>query len=242
MVRWLVFCQVIVLLTFLPGGESGLWASEPPASLQWQTQAFPQAIGSPQAKKGGRLVSYLSTFPLTLRQVGPDASDSFRRLLDENDMSLVTMHPNDETWIPMLASHWALDPDGRTVYYRLNRDARWSDQETVKASDYKFTLEFMRSASIQSPWSNEYYTKTIESLESYQEKDGTEVIAIKLTGPNLDRILLTNIKPTPRHFYGELAPDFVSQFNWRVPPNLGPYRLTTVEKGRQLVFTRNEQW
>ncbi len=242
MVRWLVLCPALILTAALCCGSGTLWGAEPPASLHWQTQAQPKSLGSPKAQRGGKLVSYIPSFPLTLRQVGPDAASSFRRLLDDNDMSLLTMHPNDESWIPMLASHWALAADGKTVFYRLNSGARWSDGQPVKASDYLFTLEFMRSPFIQSPWSNEYYTSTIAKVESFQEKTGTEVIAITLTQPSTDRLLMTNLKPMPRHFYGTLGPDFVSKFNWLVPPNIGPYTLATVEKSRRVVFQRKKDW
>jgi microcin C transport system substrate-binding protein len=233
---------VLALSFVLASGMTSLHAAEPPATLRWETNDKPQPIASPKAVPGGRITGYIDTYPLTLRQVGPDATGAFRALLDENDMSLVTMHPNTETWIPMLASHWALDPDGRTVYYRLNPAARWSDQQPVKATDFTFTLEFMRSPHIQSPWSNEYYSNTIQDIQSFQEKAGTEVISIRLKEPTLDRILKTNIKPMPRHFYGTLDAGFVTKFNWKVPPNVGPYILTTLDKGRRVVFKRKADW
>jgi microcin C transport system substrate-binding protein len=242
MVRWVVFCHAVAFSFAFASGMNSLLAAEPPASLRWETNANPAPIGSPKAVTGGRIISYMDAFPLTLRQVGPDSPSAFRSLLDDNDMSLVTLHPNTDEWIPMLATHWAFDRDGRTIYYRLNPAARWSDQQPVKATDYTYTLEFMRSPHIQSPWSNDYYTTTIESIQTFQEKNGNEVISIKLTQPTLDRLLMTNIKPLPRHFYGVLDAGFVSKFNWKVPPNLGPYTLDTLDKGKRVVFKRKKDW
>ncbi len=242
MVRWVVLCPTLAFSFAFASGIDPLLAAEPPASLRWETNASPELISSPKAVTGGRIITFMDSFPLTLRQVGPDASSGFRKLLDENDMSLVTLHPNTDTWLPMLASHWALDSDGRTVYYRLNPAARWSDQKPVKASDYTFTLEFMRSPHIQSPWFNDYYTTTIQNIESFQEKSGTEVIAIRLAQPTLDRLLMTNIKPMPRHFYGDLDASFVTKFNWQIPPNVGPYRLATFDKGQRVTFKRKADW
>ncbi|MDQ3235847.1 MAG: ABC transporter substrate-binding protein, partial [Pseudobdellovibrionaceae bacterium] len=219
-----------------------LRAAPPPDRLPWQTQTSIQALGSPQAKVGGRVVTVLASFPLTLRQVGPDSSSPFRRLMDENDLSLLVTHPNDDRWLPLLATHWALAADGRTVYYRLNPQACWSDGQPVKASDYVFTLEFMRSPHIQSPWARDYYTKTIDAVETFQEKDGTEVIAVRLVKPDSDRLATTNLKPMPRHFYGVLSADFIHTWNWKVPPNPGPYQITDIEKGQRIVFTRHKNW
>jgi microcin C transport system substrate-binding protein len=242
MLQWVAFCHALALSFAFASGMNPLLAAEPPLNLRWETNANPPLIASPEAVTGGRIIASIDAFPLTLRQVGPDSPSSFRTLLDDNDMSLVTLHPNTDAWMPMLATHWAFDPDGRTVYYRLNPAARWSDQKPLKATDFTYTLEFMRSPHIQSPWSNEYYTKTIESIQTFEEKAGTEVIAIRLAQPTLDRLLMTNIKPMPRHFYGQLDANFVTTFNWKIPPNLGPYALTTLDKGKRVVFQRKKDW
>lgn len=242
MLQWVAFCHALALSFAFASGMNPLLAAEPPLNLRWETNANPPLIASPEAVTGGRMIASIDAFPLTLRQVGPDSPSSFRTLLDDNDMSLVTLHPNTDAWMPMLATHWAFDADGRTVYYRLNPAARWSDQKPLKATDFTYTLEFMRSPHIQSPWSNEYYTKTIESIQTFEEKGGTEVIAIRLVQPTLDRLLMTNIKPLPRHFYGQLDANFVTAFNWKIPPNLGPYTLTTLDKGKRVVFQRKKDW
>jgi microcin C transport system substrate-binding protein len=230
-----------ILILFLFLGEP-LHAGPPPEGLVWQTETNIEALGSPKAQRGGRITTHLAAFPLTLRQVGPDAASAFRRYLDENDLSLLISHPNDQRWLPLLATHWALAADGRTVYYRLNSAARWSDGKAITAADYEYTLAFMRSPHIRSPWSQDYYTRVIEAVESFQEKGGSEVIAVRLAQPDPDRLTLTNIKPIPRHFYGTLQGDFISAFNWKIPPNPGPYQITSVDKGEKVVFSRKKDW
>ena len=58
-----------------------------PTNLKWETNEAKEFIGSPDAKKGGTLQDGIGTFPLTLRQVGPDSNGAFRSMLDDNDMS-----------------------------------------------------------------------------------------------------------------------------------------------------------
>src|SRR5690349_2574682 len=101
MVRWVVLCHVLALNFLFASGSGLLYAAEPPKALHWETNANPTPIGSPKALTGGRLISSIDAFPLTLRQVGPDSSGSFRQLLNDNDMSLITMHPNTDQWVPM---------------------------------------------------------------------------------------------------------------------------------------------
>ncbi len=69
------------------------------------------------------------------------------------------VHPNTEEPVPSLATHWAFDKDGKTMYFKLNKNAKWSDDTPVTADDYIYTLEFMRSKHIQAPWYNDFYTK-----------------------------------------------------------------------------------
>ncbi len=48
------------------------------------------------------------------------------------------------------------------MYFKLDRDARWSDGNPVTGWDYAYTLTFMRSEHIIAPWYNDYYTREIE--------------------------------------------------------------------------------
>jgi microcin C transport system substrate-binding protein len=47
--------------------------------------------------------------------------------------------------------------------------------------------------------------------------------------------------PVPRHFH-KLDEKWVMDFNWLVEPNTGPYYISTVEKGKYIEFSRNENW
>ena len=51
-----------------------------------------------------------------------------------------------------MATHWAVQPDQKTIYFKLDPDARWSDGKPITADDYVFTLEMMRSKFIVDPF------------------------------------------------------------------------------------------
>ena len=84
-------------------------------------------------------------------------------------MSLLEVHPNTEAPVPSLATDWAFDENGRTMYFKLDKRARWSDGKPVTADDYIYTLEFMRSKHIKAPWYNDYYTREIEKVVKYDD-------------------------------------------------------------------------
>jgi len=102
-------------------------APQLPENLQWQTNDEDPVFASPDAKKGGTLYQFVVSFPLTLRTVGPDSNGSFRPMVLDNQLSLVTLHPNTRKLLPSLATHWAYGDDNKTMYFKLNPKARWSD-------------------------------------------------------------------------------------------------------------------
>ncbi len=236
------FRFVLLSALCIAGALPSLSAPKAPQGLRWNTVENPVSLGSPAAQPGGKLRLYLQAYPLTLRQVGPDSNQAFRRYMDENDLSLLNLHPNTQQWLPELATHWAIDPSRKTVYYRLDPNARWSDGKPVKASDYQYILTFMRSPHIKAPWYQEYYTKTIRSIDILEAFGQQEQIAIHLHEASPDPLYTTNLRPLPEHFYGTLDENFVKKFQWKIPPNTGPYQITALNKGRSVVFRKTPQW
>lgn len=210
-----------------------------PENLKWETNDSDPEWSSPDAKKGGTFTSSMTSFPLTLRMVGPDSNGGFASELRSNQMSLTDVHPNTGNIIPALATHWTYDSDGKTVYYKLDPDAKWSDGRQITADDYIFTLDFMRSKEIVDPWSNNYYTDQIIDVKKYDD------FTISVTGknPKSKRLLhiFYGISPTPRHFY-VLNNNFVKDYNWRVCPNTGAYQITDLKKGKYITFARKKDW
>jgi len=86
-------------------------------------------IGSAQALRGGTLNTSMEAYPLTFRLVGPNSNDAFagwNRRFTQN-FTLVTRHPVTDRFMPWMATHWSVQDDQRTIYFRLDRDARFSD-------------------------------------------------------------------------------------------------------------------
>ncbi len=178
------------------------------------------------------------TFPMTFRVVGPDSNNSFRSAILGNQLDLIGIHPNTENIVPELATHWAFDKDKKTMYFKLNKKARWSDGKPVTADDFAYTLEFMRSKHIIAPWYNDYYTIEIEKVIVYD--DYTLAVVSAKAVPDLH--LKIGLSPIPRHFYGELNENFVKKYNWEIVPNTGPYQISDFKKGKHIKFKRKKDW
>ena len=211
-----------------------------PANLKWESNNQSPIWADPRAIKGGVFTDFILTFPPTLRTVGPDSNSSFRSFINANQLGLVGIHPNTQEIIPQLAQQWAYDKDGKTIYYKLDPAAKWSDGKPVTADDFLFTLEFMRSPHINAPWYNNYYTEQILDVIKYDEH------TISVTGavahPKEDLHFYYGVGPTPKHYYKKITESWVKNHNWKIIPNTGPYQITKIKNGKQVEFTRKENW
>jgi microcin C transport system substrate-binding protein len=220
-----------------------------PAGLVWENGIDLPDLGSPEAKKGGTVFMVLQDYPRTLRTVGPDSNGSFRAyILDDNGMRLTRRHPNvtdvgptGHRLFPGVAKEWAIDRPAKTVYARIDPEARWSDGEPITTEDIFFTFFFNQSSYINAPWSNNFYNRTFAGVTRYD--DYTFSVKLYEAKPNMSEKVL-DLDPVPRHFYRDLGPDFVERYQWRFAPSTGPYVVDTekLDKGRSITLTRNDDW
>ena len=209
-----------------------------PDHIKWLINESDPVFSSEKAQKGGILHSAITSFPMTFRVVGPDSNGSFRSAILDNQLSLINIHPNTDNIIPELATHWAFGDDKKTMYFKLDKSARWSDGTPVTAWDYVYTLEFMRSEHIIAPWYNDYYTKEIEEVLVYDDY----TIGVKSTKAVPDLYLKLGISPTPRHYFETLDETFVQTYNWKIVPNTGTYEISEFKKGKFIKFKRKKDW
>ena len=213
-----------------------------PAHLNWQEGTEEKEFSSPEARKGGTWEVFMRDFPRTLRTIGPDANGAFRSyLLDYNVISLVHSHPNSDGYYPGLATSWAVGEDGRTVYFKLDPEARYSDGEKVKVSDFFFFFYFMRSKHIQAPWYNDFYGKDkFQKVTLYDE----ETLSITFYKAKPDVVERVSIRAKPEHFYGELDGEFLSKYQWNPEPTTGAYVALpeNVDKGKSITLVRQPDW
>lgn len=231
--------NIAALLMLLCAALANADAPKLPENLQWQTNDSDPIFADPNAKRGGRFRIFMSSFPPTLRLVGPDSNSSFVGYLRANNLALVNQHPNTLNPIPELATHWAFDPDGKTVYFKLDPAARWSDGVPVTADDYVFALEFMRSKYIVAPWYNNYYTEIITDIIKYD--DYTIAVREADAKPPNELLFDVALNPVPKHFH-KLDERWVEDYNWRVEPNTGPYQISEIRKGKYIEFERKKNW
>ncbi|QKZ05371.1 extracellular solute-binding protein [Pseudomonas eucalypticola] len=126
-------------------------------------------------------------------------------------------------------------PDGLWVRFYLNPKARFQDGTPITAQDVAFT----------------YHLLMTKASLSFRLLYG-DVDDVVVEGPrqvrftfknNLNRTLpldLASMRVMPEHYWKDH--DFASGGGFEPPLGSGPYRVTRVDPGRSITFTRNPDW
>ncbi|MGF1760515.1 extracellular solute-binding protein [Photobacterium sagamiensis] len=218
-------------------------AAQLPDDLEWISNPNEPIFASSDAQFGGTFRTYLQSFPQTFRIVGPDSNGSFRQWLLDTRPNLVRRHPITYKWIPELANEWAYGKDNKSIYFRINPNAQWSDGKPITAEDFKFAVQLMRSKDIVAPWYNNYFTEQVDGVSKIDD----HTIVIKSTkAKNREDLMTTlyDIQPRPAHFYKPkidknsdgVDDNFVRVYNFKAEPSSGPYYVDKVKKGKSISF------
>ncbi|MDF4897555.1 ABC transporter substrate-binding protein, partial [Vibrio parahaemolyticus] len=157
------------VLATLTAASFQLSAAELPADIEWISNNNEPLFASEEAVRGGTYRTYIQSFPQTLRSVGPDANSGLRQYLMDGSPKLAQRHPNTGKWIPQLAKSWAFGEDNKTVFFKLDETAEWSDGEKITADDYVFMMKYYTSKDIIDPWYNDFFTNSIVSVEKIDD-------------------------------------------------------------------------
>ena len=211
-----------------------------PDGIVWETNNEDPLIGSPAAIRGGTFNYPLGAYPLTFRLVGPNSNDAFAGWNRAFTMAfgLVGRHPVTDNFIPMMATHWSVQEDQRTIYFRLDPDARFSDGESVTAEDYVFTWRMMQSEHIVDPFYNSYAAQYYESVDRIDDY----TLRIVGTRPSWRPLPdYAGLWPTPSHAV-VLDEGWVSRTTNEFQVAVGPYVVSDVARGESVTFERVDDW
>lgn len=213
-----------------------------PSDLVWEDGMDVPEFGSPDAKKGGTYYESLEDFPPTLRFTGPDTNSSARSWIGGFfRLTYAGAHPDTGDYIPAIAERWAVDEEAKTVYVKINPNARWTDDEPITSDDQMFSLFFYLSDYIQAPFSNNFYGTEYTNITRYDEL--TFSMTVQTAKPDMAEYVLF-LSPVPQHHYKELGADYPERYQWRFEPNAGPYVIDdqNIDMGTRLVLERKQDW
>ena len=213
-----------------------------PAGLVWETGMDQPEIGDPAAVKGGVFRKYIPAFPPTIRPFGDNANNSFRGdLYDYIDMPLVNLHPDTMEAIPGTAKEWAISKDGRTIYFRIDPEARFSDGAPVTARDYLVAVYLRVSDHLVNPYDKQYFRESIAQVAMYDDHTlSVSLPEAKIYAPAIAGSLI----PASPRFYAAYGSDYAERYQWQFPPTTGAYEVLPgdIVKGSSITQTRVKNW
>lgn len=218
-------------------------AAEPatlPKDIVWETGNDEPLIGSEKAMRGGRFNVAIGAYPLTFRLMGPNNNDFFANWNRQFTMAftLVGMHPVTDKFIPLMATHWSVQKDQKTIYFKLDPDAKFSDGHPVTADDYVFTWKMMQSKFIVDPFYNSYAERYFQSVDKIDDHTLRVVGTRPSWRPLVDYGALF---PTPAHAT-VLDDTWVERTTNQFQIAAGPYVVSQVERGQSVTFKRVPNW
>ena len=212
-----------------------------PADLDWQDGSEQQEIGDPKSTKGGTFRYFITSFPPTIRPFGPNANNSFRgELYDNIEVALVELHPDTGAIIPGVAKEWAIGPDGKTTYFKLDPDAKYNDGVDIKAVDFMWFIYVRASDNVVAPYFKQYLREQLAQITTY----GDDMVSITLPSARPKLPYYCSFRPSPPHFFKEYGPDYKDHYQWKVPPTTAAYTILDggIKKGASLKLSRVDDW
>ncbi len=217
-----------------------------PSDLHWEDGSGLPEIGDPEAKKGGSVhLVNAGPYPAHLRPIGGLGTVFFHYTLYANvDIKLVELHPlNPEKHIiPGVAQSWAMGKDGRTVYFRLNPQARYSNGRPVRAGDFFLGLYLRSSDYIKDPLALSKIASSIEKASYFDE----HTFSVTLRQPELlaPYTIAQLLSPAEPSFYSEFGPDYVERYAQRIAPTTGAYSVlpSDFKTNREIIMSKVPQW
>ncbi len=213
----------------------------------WQTYTLTpdqyELILDTAAKKGGTMSFAVTEFPGTLRAYGKDENSQTTRLINSLTYEpLADINPITLGLTPRLASHWKVDADGQTFYFRINPNARFSDGHPVTTEDVLATYKLAVDSTILSPFTNAFYGGEFDppvALSKYIFK----VRSKEKNWKNLTYFAGTAILPA-HQLQGINGRQYLDKFQFEQTAGSGPYVVVPadVKKGQSVTLTRRADW
>ncbi len=222
-------------LRFLPSADL-------PQNLVWKYGKDEPELGSRKAIKGGTLrLSIQRSFPSTLCLFGPNSNTPTRRYIyDDIDMPLVHIHPGTGKLIPGTADRWAISEDGRTVYFHIDEQARFSNGDLLTTRDFVTAMYVRTSEYSAEPFYGSYYLSNFSHVTIY----GNNVLAVTLPSASPSAPYYAAVPASCTRFYAEFGPDYPTRYLWRPVPTTGAYRIDPngLVLGRMITLRRVKNW
>ncbi len=207
----------------------------------WETNTSFDLIGDPRAVKGGVIREAQPDYPATLRYIGPNLSIWNATLHSLAYESLLGLHPTSLEYIPVLATHWQVGADKMTFRFRIDPNARFSDNTPVTAEDVVATWKLYTDKSVQDPLRNAIFSKYEEPVA-----ESKYIVRVKSKEAGWTGLYYFSGLPIyPAHVLkGITGAQYIKEWNDKMLPGSGPYAVgpADLDKGNAVHIRRRKDY
>lgn len=132
----------------------------------------------------------------------------------------------------MLADGLAVTPDRRTLVFRIHPKARWHDGVPITSKNVAFTIA-LRKSSIE----GQMFYDFVERVEMIDDRHVAVHLQEKLAPSNI--ITLQFLPILPAHYWSKRDP---AKVTLQIPVGSGPYRMSSIKRGRYVEYERVEDY
>lgn len=143
--------------------------------------------------------------------------------------------------VPSLANG-GISADGKTYTYRLRPGVRWHDGAPLTSADVKFSWQ-----AVMNPRNNTFHREGYDQVASIDTPDAqTVVVHLQRRYPPFVTQFFAPLQEggkgiLPQHLLGKYASLNEAAYN-AAPVGSGPFKFVKWERGRQIVFARNDAY
>lgn len=202
-------------------------------------------FGDPRAKVGGMITFPISRFMITFRPFFFGPNSNFTENSTMTSMcyqSLISLHPTNLEYVPLLATHWKISEDLMTFWFRIDPNARWWDGKRVTAQDVVSTWKLVMDPTILSPSMQQTYDK-------YEEPVAVSpyIVTVKAKEKNWRSFMSFGASlPILQHdeIGGLTGKEFIDKFVFQQPVGSGEYIILPqdIKKEESYMFTRRDDY
>jgi ABC-type transport system substrate-binding protein len=149
--------------------------------------------------------------------------------------SLLSRSPETYGWEPSLAEKWEISSDKKVFTFTLRENVMWTDGQPFTAEDVKFSFDAIFDPELNTAHMRPYY----ESIEKVEIVDPRTVKFYVKDSYFKNFDVASTMQIIPKHFYSNK--DKKKEHN-KVLVGTGPYQIDSYDKGKRIVFKRNEAW
>ena len=208
----------------------------------WETNADYDLIGDPRAVKGGTLrMGVMTDFPSTLRYYGPNVTAWNQMLQGMVYETLLGLHPTTLDWMPALATHWQVSDDKKIFRFRLDPNARFSDETPVTSEDVVASWKLTVDRGLQDPARTLVYSNFEQPVA-----ESKYLVSVRAKTVNWQNFLyFSGLYVYPAHILKDVTGEaYIRDYNYKMLPGTGPYIVNEedVDKGTMITIRRRADY